>query len=134
MAKYLLAVMLGRAERHDDDDHVTHTHDGRGVVSMANKGLNTNRSQFFITYGSQPAGFDLRIGSGGDDGTVTPLCGGQFPTTANCVLKCHSLMLLMNWLSHQPLNCSFCRFPLYCLLLSLLVTPYVSDFPDSPCE
>jgi len=80
MAKYLLAVMLGRAERHDDDDHVTHTHDGRGVVSMANKGPNTNQSQFFITYGSQPAGFDLRIGSGGDDGTVTPLCGGQFPT------------------------------------------------------
>ena len=36
--------------------------------------------------------------------------------------------VMMNWLSHQPLNCSFCRFPLYCLLLSLLVTPYVRIF------
>lgn len=29
-------------------------HDRRGVVSMANKGANTNRAQFFITYSKQP--------------------------------------------------------------------------------
>merc|ERR1719291_1575151 len=29
-------------------------HDKRGMVSMANKGPNSNRSQFFITYERQP--------------------------------------------------------------------------------
>lgn len=29
-------------------------HDRRGTVSMANKGSNTNRSQFFMTYSKQP--------------------------------------------------------------------------------
>ncbi|RMZ79854.1 hypothetical protein DV737_g3271, partial [Chaetothyriales sp. CBS 132003] len=31
-----------------------HKHDGRGVVSMANKGKNTNSSQFFVTYRQAP--------------------------------------------------------------------------------
>jgi len=30
------------------------THDGRGVISMANKGKNTNTSQFFVTYRATP--------------------------------------------------------------------------------
>uniref|UniRef100_A0A6U3ZYE6 Peptidyl-prolyl cis-trans isomerase n=1 Tax=Ditylum brightwellii TaxID=49249 RepID=A0A6U3ZYE6_9STRA len=38
----------------EDEFHSTNTHDRRGVVSMANKGPNTNKSQFFITYERQP--------------------------------------------------------------------------------
>lgn len=37
-----------------DEFHDQYKHNKRGVLSMANNGINTNASQFFILYSSQP--------------------------------------------------------------------------------
>jgi peptidyl-prolyl cis-trans isomerase-like 3 len=37
-----------------DEFHPNNIHDKRGVLSMANKGPNTNAAQFFVTYERQP--------------------------------------------------------------------------------
>lgn len=38
----------------EDEFATSNVHNQRGVLSMANKGPNTNRSQFFVTYERQP--------------------------------------------------------------------------------
>lgn len=46
--------IFGKTFRDECGTFNPHTHDGRGVLSMANKGKGTNSSQFFITYTRAP--------------------------------------------------------------------------------